>query len=436
MNEKNDFALVPRSSGALEKAEPGAKRILAGMVADTLALANRDSRAPSAPKFRIGVYELCEPDYLQLMAWAEQVRLTPLEVLRRLKEGLRRKGNETRIENGKFTKLNWDAGLLPVSDFQISYALELTELSFPPIESIDESGPEDLEGITAEEDCPQGYDYSARILRISAVDLPKLRRLDCTCIGLENLAVVLAPALERLDCGWNRLSTLDLCFCPKLKELICVGNRILDHLDLKPVPELVELDCRMNQIKELHLSPATKLKKLNCGDNFMEELVLPYLPVLVELVCCSNTYYGGTVLEKIDLKNTPNLRVLDCSYNALQNLDLSAVPGLRELDCDHNPLTKLDLSPVPMLERLDCSWTHLRQVDLSGVAKLKELSCSSTLLTEVDLSPVPLLESLYCSNQDYDSVWIKTLDIRPLHHIKEFDYYPKTHLIQRPEQHF
>jgi TPR repeat protein len=43
MNEKNDFALVPRALGALEKAGPGGQRILAGMVADTLALARVDS---------------------------------------------------------------------------------------------------------------------------------------------------------------------------------------------------------------------------------------------------------------------------------------------------------------------------------------------------------------------------------------------------------
>ena len=39
MTEENDFALVPRLPGSLEKAEPGAKRILSGMVADMLALA-------------------------------------------------------------------------------------------------------------------------------------------------------------------------------------------------------------------------------------------------------------------------------------------------------------------------------------------------------------------------------------------------------------
>jgi DNA-binding NtrC family response regulator len=41
MNEKDNFALVPRPPGALEKAAPGAKRILSGIVADTLALAKK-----------------------------------------------------------------------------------------------------------------------------------------------------------------------------------------------------------------------------------------------------------------------------------------------------------------------------------------------------------------------------------------------------------
>src|SRR2546422_6794494 len=41
MNEKNDSALVPRQPRALEKAEPGMRRILSGMVGDTLALAKK-----------------------------------------------------------------------------------------------------------------------------------------------------------------------------------------------------------------------------------------------------------------------------------------------------------------------------------------------------------------------------------------------------------
>jgi TPR repeat protein len=41
MNEADNFALVLKQPGALEKAEPGAKRILSDMVADTLDLARK-----------------------------------------------------------------------------------------------------------------------------------------------------------------------------------------------------------------------------------------------------------------------------------------------------------------------------------------------------------------------------------------------------------
>lgn len=44
MKEKDNFALVPRPPSAVEKTAPGAKRILSGMVADTLALTKRASR--------------------------------------------------------------------------------------------------------------------------------------------------------------------------------------------------------------------------------------------------------------------------------------------------------------------------------------------------------------------------------------------------------
>ena len=75
MNDNNSFAPVPKPPGSLEKAEPGAKRILSGMVADTLALANRDKFAPSQARFRIGEYEWCEPDYRQTLLGASAANL-------------------------------------------------------------------------------------------------------------------------------------------------------------------------------------------------------------------------------------------------------------------------------------------------------------------------------------------------------------------------
>jgi len=49
MNEKDNFALVPRLPGTLQNTEPGAGRILSGMVADTLALAKKAPPSKSRP---------------------------------------------------------------------------------------------------------------------------------------------------------------------------------------------------------------------------------------------------------------------------------------------------------------------------------------------------------------------------------------------------
>jgi hypothetical protein len=52
MNKADNFALVRRPPGALEKAEPGAKRILTLMVADTLALVKKEQFAPAPAESR------------------------------------------------------------------------------------------------------------------------------------------------------------------------------------------------------------------------------------------------------------------------------------------------------------------------------------------------------------------------------------------------
>jgi DNA-binding NtrC family response regulator len=57
MNEPDNFALVPKPPNALEKAEPGAKRILSGMVADTLALAKKEQGTKPNLTVLFGDYE-------------------------------------------------------------------------------------------------------------------------------------------------------------------------------------------------------------------------------------------------------------------------------------------------------------------------------------------------------------------------------------------
>jgi hypothetical protein len=84
VTEENNVALVRRPPSALEKAEPGAKRILSGMVADALALADKKQTVAVTAKFRIADYDWCEPDYRQILIWADALGMKPEQVVQRL----------------------------------------------------------------------------------------------------------------------------------------------------------------------------------------------------------------------------------------------------------------------------------------------------------------------------------------------------------------
>lgn len=75
MSENGQFALVPKTPAALEKADPGTKRVLSGMVTDALALVKKQQR--SKPRI---VLVNDDPNALKLMEllisdWFEGVTL-------------------------------------------------------------------------------------------------------------------------------------------------------------------------------------------------------------------------------------------------------------------------------------------------------------------------------------------------------------------------
>ena len=93
MSETDKSALVPRLHGALEKAEPRRRRILSGMVADTLALVRKAT--PSKPRpLRIMVVD-DDPDLLDIyreifLSWFSTGEIltfhSPLTALRKLEQ--------------------------------------------------------------------------------------------------------------------------------------------------------------------------------------------------------------------------------------------------------------------------------------------------------------------------------------------------------------
>lgn len=69
MSKKSDLALVPRLPSAIEKAGAGPKRILAGMVADTLALMPARSNAEAEGWLEKGNSYYESEDYAEAVKW-------------------------------------------------------------------------------------------------------------------------------------------------------------------------------------------------------------------------------------------------------------------------------------------------------------------------------------------------------------------------------
>ena len=85
MEQNPSKSLVsPSTSGALEKAGSGPKRILSLMMTDALVLARKKERALTQPRHWIGDQELREADYRQILNWAEALGMTPEVVLKQL----------------------------------------------------------------------------------------------------------------------------------------------------------------------------------------------------------------------------------------------------------------------------------------------------------------------------------------------------------------
>lgn len=331
MDESSKFPLVPKSPSAVAKQQPGAERILSGIVGDALALANGKrepkptessrlrllraaielvAKAEEAPlaetKFRVGGYEWCEPDYRQILIWAKTLKLEPQQVIQRL---LWRRDAQSppspmasEFNDGRIIKLTWNFDLLPIRDFQWVDDLEIVDF------------------------------YASYSLPPSAQGIP-----------------VFYPIL------------------PKLRSLTCQGLNIAE-LDLSGVPMLTKLDCVQNNLTELELGA---------------------VPMLTHLCCTTNQ------LTALDLSSTPMLTNLHCGNNRLAHIDLSSVPRLMNLGCSGNKLVKLDLSAVPMLTELFCPANRLVDLNLSSVPLLKFLNCYNNKLTDLDIRPLQNLETLF-----------------------------------------
>lgn len=230
MSEQDNFALVPKPPGEVEEARPGAKRILFGMMEEALELAQKKPVSLVPQKFRIGDYEWCKPDYDQIVLWAEQLTLSPDDVIELLRDGEEPSGvkwAKTVFEGGRIKKLNLDISHF-FGELAFVDGLQITHLSF-------HSG-EYAYVLENPQECPRMEDLPHS--KLTHADLPLLTHFSCwespffdpflcnLCLSVPFNPAIFAPNLEVLECH----GYIDVRSLPYLKELIC-DAKILQRPD-------------------------------------------------------------------------------------------------------------------------------------------------------------------------------------------------------------
>lgn len=258
--------VIPPSTGLVGLPEGGSPA-LSEIISRSLAHVQACSK--SSVRHQIGEHELCGPDYEFVCVIAEDLRLPPEEVLRRmLLPDDYDTDSPTKIKDGQFMNLRVSGQTLPIS-------------AIPSIEGL---------VVMRFEICDQDI-----------ISMP---------------AFSISPHLTELYCSRNyQLTALDLSYFPHLKTLHCNCN-LLTELDLSHVPHLTTLFCGGNQLTELDLSHVPHLTGLECGSNQLTELDLSLVPHLTNLFCDNNQ------LTELELSHVPHLTVLWCLKNHLSELDI------------------------------------------------------------------------------------------------------------------
>ena len=231
--------------------------VLGGTPGDEIPVAKEEEKIEA--RFAIKDTLLREPDYQQILLWAEALGMAPEAVLMILAAGQDPDGFA--LEDGAMVCLVWDFERLPL--------IPTTWVSGLLIRDIEFRGK-----------WPDGD-------TVFRPALPSLRSLKCKNVGVTSINLTLVPGLTKLDCSGNELTALDLSPVTELEWLDCGGNQ-LTTLDLSPVPELEWLGCGKNQLTSLDLSPVTKLESLLCYFNPLTTLDLTLVPGLTKLGCWVN----------------------------------------------------------------------------------------------------------------------------------------------------
>jgi hypothetical protein len=387
--QQNDVVLY--EPGSLADIGAGHRAVLSGMVSDALTVARPRGRELSAARYRVGRYDLREPDYRQILLWSEALSLNPQAVIERLEATEMRTlaahntkifetGRKIRaskvipfaVEHGSIISLTWNLEALPIKQFNWIPGLSIQEFAIA---------------------WPYGPAYwePKPPTRLSVrFPLTKLRRLHISYSNIINLDLDGANNLECLVCDNNAIECLNLSHTPNLRELSCECNNVVE-LDITKTFYLSHLRCSGNELRNLSIKNNHELKYLECSVNQFDVLIIENATRLETIECGESEKF-----TEVRLSNVPNLSSLSCMEAGLKELNVSNFQKLTKLNVESNQLTKLDLSGVPKLAYLWCEKNLLTELDVSQLPELTRLHCDGNPLTELDIRANSALVNLSC----------------------------------------
>ena len=131
---EDDRALIRHPSSTPIRTGVSRSGVLQRMTASTLQLMRQFPPPAAVPqRFTLGDIPFAEPDYRQLLIWAEALGLRPEELVLRLQQQPQEHYPLTisfKVVDGSIRDLVWDLSALPVADFAWVDGLKIEKLAF------------------------------------------------------------------------------------------------------------------------------------------------------------------------------------------------------------------------------------------------------------------------------------------------------------------
>ena len=160
----------------------------------------------------------------------------------------------------------------------------------------------------------------------------------------------------------NQVSSIDLTNNDLLIALNLYMNPI-KTLDVSKLPELIEMNARVNKLTSIDFTNNPKLQLVNVTNNELTTLDVAHLADLVSLDAAGNKF------TTLDVSKNPLLQMLNVGNNKLTELNLDNNTALRSLSFNDNSIQILDLSKQTDLRQVNCGGNNMTACDLNQFYK-------------------------------------------------------------------